>query len=748
MYNFIFKKISKDIINTDALPPKIKYLYKRWGTTFALILAAALLLALTLYIGYQATAFSGFPKGYDSFGHASLIKIIRDNFPYVFWNSYWYAGEIIFPRAYPPLYHFLLAFLAKISQFKIENLMVGMSIVSIGLSVISVLAMIYFLTRRVLPSLIGALFYLSSSTLWAYILADGLYPRTFAQMILILAIFSLLLYFKRAGKNEGDWSYYLVVLSFTLVLLSHFLAAVLWVLTFFVLLLALFPRNDDRMVLAGKILLPAAGLTSFFYLPLLFLGSGERGLIGAFGGGNYTPLSFLQLFKQTYPGLPFLSLPLFLFLSLVIFLTRHSFSKSDKRIEKIFWSCGLLTFLSLLYVLGKGGIYFSGVYPSQLLLPAALYLAIFIGLGLSLLLNFKILNTGFLLIITIGFIALSLAQAPQLKKLALDHSRAWPDLLFKEIDQGRSFRFAHRYDVLGGAFNFYTSSLQAGGYWGQGILSSNFFWMEDAVFGQNDNPDETAYLLDWYGVRGFYVGKLTKEGKEFHLDPKLVGDPQNFVSAGGYEWIYKNASPILEAKQTSAVFVKTDEEDYRQILKNLAQKNLGSREVIPLWVRKGERIKEDQLPVVASWSEMEVFLEKVASSGALGQDGKQTAKFVNNQTREVEMGDKFEGVLLKETYFPNWHAWIELKTKDQRLKKTNLKIYQAGPGMMYVVLPKDYAVPAKVIFGYRLSLIEKIGFLISFVTFVLMVLSVVGWDWKKRLVGRMGVEGLHFNVIA
>lgn len=737
MYNFLFKKISNSIKNTDIFPQKLKNLRKRWETAVTLIFAIALLLALTVFVGYQATAFSGFPKGYDSFGHASLIKIIRDNFPQVFWNSYWYAGEIIFPRAYPPLYHFLSAFLAKLLQFKIESLMVGMAMVNIGLSVIFVFAIIYLSTKRALPSLIGALFYLSSSTLWSYLLLDGLYPRVFAQMTLILAIFALLLFFQRAEKNEGGWSYYLVILSFTLVLLSHFLAAVLVVLTFFVLLLILFPRNDDRMVLTIKIWLPVLGLSSFFYLPLLFLGSGKQNLIGAFEGGNYIPLSFLQLFKQTYPGLPFLSLPLFLFLGLVIFFTRHSLSKSDQRIEKIFWACGLLTFLSLLYVLGIGGVYFSGVYPSQFLLTAALYLAIFIGLGLSLLLNFKILKTGFLLIITIGFLALSIAQVPQLKKIVLDQSRAWPSLFFKETDQGRSFRFAHRYDVLGGAFNFYTSSLQTGGYWGQGILSSNFFWLEDAVFGQNDNSQETAFLLDWYGVKNFYIDKLTKDGKEFPLGPKLVGDPQDFVSVSNYEWIYKNASEILAARQTPAVFVKTDEEQYRRILKSLAQENAGSREVIPLWVSKRERLNKSQVPVVDSWLQMEVFLEKVASSDAVRQDGSQTAKFVNNQRREVVIGDKFKGVLLKETYFPNWHAILKT-TANNREKTTDLRIFQAGPGMMYVLLPVDYTIPAKVVFEYRLSLIEKIGFLISFVTLILIILSLLRVDWKRRFLEKLG----------
>jgi len=45
-----------------------------------------LLAALALLLGARAHAFSGFPKGYDAFGHVSKVHLILSTFPHVNWN--------------------------------------------------------------------------------------------------------------------------------------------------------------------------------------------------------------------------------------------------------------------------------------------------------------------------------------------------------------------------------------------------------------------------------------------------------------------------------------------------------------------------------------------------------------------------------------------------------------------------------------------------------------------------------------
>jgi hypothetical protein len=49
--------------------------------------------AATLFAGFSNHAFTGFPKGYDAYGHMSKIKLLVDYFPNTDWNYQWYSGE-------------------------------------------------------------------------------------------------------------------------------------------------------------------------------------------------------------------------------------------------------------------------------------------------------------------------------------------------------------------------------------------------------------------------------------------------------------------------------------------------------------------------------------------------------------------------------------------------------------------------------------------------------------------------------
>lgn len=85
-----------------------------------------------------------------------------------------------------------------------------------------------------------------------------------------------------------------------------------------------------------------------------------------------------------------------------------------------------------------------------------------------------------------------------------------------------------------------------------------------------------------------------------------------------------------------------------------------------------------------------------------------TAKFINPQKREVE-AEGARGVLFKEFYFSNWHAYEGEK---------EVKIYKAGPGFMYAFLADSQA---KLTFVYQRSLIEKMGFVISGISLIFLL---------------------------
>jgi len=85
------------------------------------------------------------------------------------------------------------------------------------------------------------------------------------------------------------------------------------------------------------------------------------------------------------------------------------------------------------------------------------------------------------------------------------------------------------------------------------------------------------------------------------------------------------------------------------------------------------------------------------------------ALFVHPQRREVKVLTPAKGVLFKESFFPNWHAYAE---------GGELKIYRAGPDFMYVPLPGDTSYPAEVIFEYKKSTLEWVSLGISLATLI------------------------------
>ena len=80
---------------------------------------------------------------------------------------------------------------------------------------------------------------------------------------------------------------------------------------------------------------------------------------------------------------------------------------------------------------------------------------------------------------------------------------------------------------------------------------------------------------------------------------------------------------------------------------------------------------------------------------------------------KVALASSYSGVLFKENIFEDWSAYIS----DSRSIRT-LRIFEAGPGMMYVRIPKDIEYPATVTFEYHKSILESASILVSTATIV------------------------------
>ena len=83
---------------------------------------------------------------------------------------------------------------------------------------------------------------------------------------------------------------------------------------------------------------------------------------------------------------------------------------------------------------------------------------------------------------------------------------------------------------------------------------------------------------------------------------------------------------------------------------------------------------------------------------------------VNSQHRQIKIDSKARGILFKESYYSAWQADAVCQTGFDDCDQ--LKVYPAGPMMMYVPLP-DFEPPLTVDFKYRLSATEIAGLLVS-----------------------------------
>lgn len=98
-------------------------------------------------------------------------------------------------------------------------------------------------------------------------------------------------------------------------------------------------------------------------------------------------------------------------------------------------------------------------------------------------------------------------------------------------------------------------------------------------------------------------------------------------------------------------------------------------------------------------------------------------EFANpNPEKFVVKVNSSSGILFKESYFQNWHAYLV----DSEGQSKSLDIYRAGPDFMYVFIPSDAKFPVEVVFEYWKSQIEWLGYLLSTLAVFALVIYGLG----------------------
>lgn len=102
------------------------------------------------------------------------------------------------------------------------------------------------------------------------------------------------------------------------------------------------------------------------------------------------------------------------------------------------------------------------------------------------------------------------------------------------------------------------------------------------------------------------------------------------------------------------------------------------------------------------------------------------------QQMTISVDSNARGVLFKESWFDRWHAYVNGREVD---------VLRAGPGFMYILLPKDTRFPAAVQWRYEKSMADWAGIVVSAATLIALVTwprwrgslpkSLGGW-WDRR----------------
>jgi len=130
-------------------------------------------------------------------------------------------------------------------------------------------------------------------------------------------------------------------------------------------------------------------------------------------------------------------------------------------------------------------------------------------------------------------------------------------------------------------------------------------------------------------------------------------------------------------------------------------------------------------------SEESEFLHRILNWAAqLSTDRQAQAKYTvrrpNPQRVEVLVAGKANGILFKESYFEDWHAYIMANGG-----RSELPVYKSGPDFMYVPLQSPVS-PFSIVFDYQMSTVEWSGVALSIVTMVLLA----GYAARQMLMKR------------
>jgi uncharacterized protein DUF6541 len=145
----------------------------------------------------------------------------------------------------------------------------------------------------------------------------------------------------------------------------------------------------------------------------------------------------------------------------------------------------------------------------------------------------------------------------------------------------RQYRVTGMADSTTRWINAVSDTPQTRGYNDHGALQLDWqVWLERSLGQAADNPQQAAFLLDWYGIKWVDTDSGSDDASQFD-DParyERLATRTSYATFDSFE--YRDATPILSASNATSVLVVGDEQHYDLLLRALAYAGVDSRSLI------------------------------------------------------------------------------------------------------------------------------------------------------------------------
>lgn len=595
---------------------------------FSLHLVISLgILALAFAVSYYYGAWLGYPRGDDTLLHLFKTKYILLNWPYHHWWNIWAGGMPLF-LYYPPLPHYLLAFVELLTGVSPELLLTLASILAIGFSSLAIYTFVFLITRNRLAALMSAVVYLSTPGGWAMSLNSGVYMRSLAMPFSLFGLTLTMYLFKNHEQKESSTKLIKISAIFwgITILIHQFIAAI--GLTTALVMVVFFAKGDLFKKLFTFIKVTALSLIISATLILPFIVHFPNNPSNSWVSPDaQKPVNLNRLWHIPSISQPILSnfdysdmnrLPSYLlpFTLVLIIITVLSFLKisQDKiRLNKSLimnnnFSIRMLVF-SVLFIflwfiysqaiplkISKAFSLINSAYAFLGTNGAMYFIPIFTGIAWGIMLHLVVKQKKLqFFILTLLILISSYFVTDQEEKIIysledkyLQFTFGVRDLSFpygkvsKTITEENTdnFRFAVQRifitDPLFFSLNF-PNIPQTGHYFTTGIQNFPLYWDFDYFLWHPESYDQLKFVLDWWGVNNIFAKSINDSFNSIHFN--LIEKDK-----GGSVYSFEESSPILSAVNTPTLLHIGKPETFSQdLIKILAINNLNSQTVIPVW---------------------------------------------------------------------------------------------------------------------------------------------------------------------